>query len=459
MNNINQLFLDRIKSYLDNDEYNKFIATLYEKPSNGLFLIKNKTNNTILKKIINIINGTILNEDNEIIYIKYDKYLLENNNVFIGNNVYHHSGIYYIQEPSANTVLSNITFNENEKILDLCASPGGKSIQTLVHIDNFKYSYLISNEIDFDRSQILKSNIERTGQKKSITINSNSNKLSEIFTNFFDKIILDAPCSGEGMMRKNEIAIKQWSKKLINNCSIVDKQLIDDCYKMLKNNGQIIYSTCTYATEENEDIIKYAKEKYPDLKIIEQKKIYHHMNIGEGQFFAILQKNNDDLVCENINKNLNFKPITKTNITNKELNIINDFIKKYINNDFLKYLNENNEILYKINNYIYIINKNFPLNCLNHINIIYAGICFGNIVKNIFKPNHSLSHSTYSQFFNQKIDLDETNSIKYLRGESLNVDTKFKGYAIVYFDNIPLGFVKINNGILKNHYPKGLRMN
>lgn len=451
MNNLNIEFLNRIKTYLnDEDEYKKFLDSFSVEPKNGLMLNKIKLNNNsnLLNSIINNFDLKLIFENDNYIYFTFDKTELTKNNIFLGKNIFHHQGIYYIQEPSANTVLRNIKFNENDKILDLCASPGGKSVQTLLNLQNCPNSFLISNEIDYERAKTLYSNIERMGFDNCIITNNKSKDLVDVFDNYFDKIIIDAPCSGEGMMRKNEIAINQWSLSLIKNLSNIQKQLIDDAYNMLKAGGYMIYSTCTYAKEENEEVIDYITHKYNDLKIEMMEKIYHHMGIGEGQFYCILYKNGNYPIDTNYNK-------IKNNISNAESIIINQFFDNTINSK----LTNNNKYIYKYKNKFYLISDNFPLSRLKNINILSIGIELGEIKKDRFEPAHYISHSYIGNLFNNKIELNEEDAIKYLKGEVLKTELDIdNGYGVVTYNDISLGLVKITNKTLKNHYPKGLRL-
>lgn len=453
MKNINNEFLNRIKNYLSDDaEYKKFLDSFSEPSANGLminkYLIKNNLN--LYNKIINDLNLKSVYENEYYSYNIYNKNKNAEQNISPGKNIYHHQGIYYIQEPSANTVLRNITFKDGDKILDLCASPGGKSIQALLNIQNKNNSFLISNEIDFARAKILHSNIERMGFSNTIITNTTSANLKNEFIEYFDKIIIDAPCSGEGMMRKSEIAIDQWSISLINNCAKIQKELLTDAYHMLKPGGFLVYSTCTYAKEEDEDIIDYITHKFNDLKIVKMNKIYHHMNIGEGQFYCILTKDGYSHIDISTSQNN-----IKNNISNNEYSIINQFFDNILSN---KFTNKTN-LIYKYKNKFYLINNNFPLNKLKNINVISIGIELGEIKKDRFEPAHHISHSFISDIFKNRIELDEADAIKYLKGEVLKTELDVdNGYGVVTYNDISLGLVKVTNKTLKNHYPKGLRL-
>lgn len=451
MNNINVEFLKRIKNYLNDDtEYNKFINSFLDEPKTGFMLNKHKLNNNflILNNIISDYKLELKFENDNYIYFVYNKNDLLKNDISPGKSIFHHQGVYYIQEPSANTVLRNIKFNENEKILDLCASPGGKSIQTLLNIQNFNNAYLISNELDFNRTKILFSNIERMGFINSIITNNKPEDLRDVFYNYFDKIIIDAPCSGEGMMRKNDIAIEQWSLSLIHNLSNIQKKLISDSYPMLKSGGELIYSTCTYAKEEDEEIVEYILDEYKDMKLVHMEKIYQHQGIGEGQFYAILKKDGDICSEKIINRHKNYQ------VNTSDKKIIDNFVNKNFNTNILQ-----DKLLYKLNNKYYLIENSLPIDKLSKLNVKYMGALLGEIVKDRFVPSHSLTHTKYIYNFSNIIELDNNDTLKYLKGESIKIDKNIKnGYVVLSNNNISLGFAKYSSGILKNHYPKGLRM-
>ena len=451
MKELNTEFLNRIKNYLSDDvQYNKFLDSFSAASSNGLMINKYllKNNNELYNKILQELSLKTIYENEYYSYNIYDKIALSENNIFPGKNIYHHQGIYYIQEPSANTVLRDLSFKNGEKILDLCASPGGKSIQVLMNIQDKYEAFLISNEIDFGRAKILHSNIERIGFTNSIITNTRSDNLKNEFIEYFDKIIVDAPCSGEGMMRKSEEAIKQWSISLINNCAKIQKDLLSDAYLMLKPGGYLIYSTCTYAKEEDEEVIDYIINKYNDLSIEKMNILYHHMGIGEGQFFCILHKDGNSPIDIIHNK-------IKNNISASEDKIINQFLDDTLTQNII----DKGKYIYKYKNKFYLINDSFPLSKLNNINILSMGIELGEIKKDRFEPSHHISHSYIANMFKNKIELDEEDAVKYLKGESLRTEMDIEnGYGVAMCNGVAMGLVKITNNILKNHYPKGLRL-
>ncbi|MCQ2609357.1 MAG: RsmB/NOP family class I SAM-dependent RNA methyltransferase [Lachnospiraceae bacterium] len=266
---MNELYLKRIESYLSGDDYKKFVDTLFDSPRYGFTLNHKKLQESTLDFSM-IIKDWNLDKiyDNG----KYSYYT-------------------YIQEPSSNMVLKDIDIKEGYKVLDMCAAPGGKSIQALYSLEKDKGGMLYTNDIDSKRIKAVYSNIERMGFLDIAKIyNKNPKYFLDEYSEYFDVVILDAPCSGEGMMRKSEIAKNQWSISLIGKCARLQKELIDIAVKLVKSGGILSYSTCTYAKEEDEDNVSYLLDKYKDYECINERKIYHFENIGEGQFYATFKR-------------------------------------------------------------------------------------------------------------------------------------------------------------------------
>lgn len=286
---MNQEFINQMKELLGND-INSFLDT-FNMPNERALNINTKKISVEEFLKINHYNLSKIPYDDEAFYL--------NDNRLVGNSIMHHSGMYYIQDPGALSTINSYKFKGDEFVLDLCASPGGKSFQIAKRLDK---GFVISNEIDFKRCKTLASNIERLGLNNVIVTNSDAFKLSKVFKSFFDVILVDAPCSGEGMFRKNEDSISNWSLEYTLECNKRDKEILDDAIKMLKRDGILIYSTCTYNVSENEEIVKYlidmgfeVLEVDPKLNdytkeglIKNTKRFYPHISKGEGQFLSLI---------------------------------------------------------------------------------------------------------------------------------------------------------------------------
>ena len=444
-------FTDRMKNMLGKEYDNFYKAYMNSPVYSGIRVntLKNGAFNTI-KKVTGELEKVSWCDNG--FYI--DKSLIS------GNHPFHCAGLFYFQEPSAMSVVEGLPVNENDKILDLCAAPGGKSIQAGEKLKGS--GFIVSNEIVKKRADILCENIERMGLTNAIVTNENPQRLSEKYPSFFDKIIVDAPCSGEGMFRKEPRAIEEWSIEHTISCGIRQKNILDCAVKMLKKDGMLIYSTCTFAPEENEKIVSYLIDTY-NMKLIDMPKLYmleegktqwsgsnHDMSKarrifpqyqkGEGHFAALLQKcsGEDTYIKENI------KPSKNEN----EIKLWKDFEKQYMNTSL-----DGDFVLFGEN--LYLKPRGIDI---DKIKVVRCGLNLGKCKKHRFEPAHALTHALKKEDFKYTEDFDyNDNNIKsYLTGNIINSDKS--GWCVVCVNGYPLGWGKASGGILKNHYPKNLRL-
>lgn len=439
---MNELFEQRMKKLLQ-DEYPAFAAALNQKPVKSFYL------NPLKQDVIKHLQTSFLTKHP---YID-NAYFYDYENYPLGKHPYFNCGLYYIQEPSAMAVANCVTFNHDDYVLDMCGAPGGKTCFVASLLSN--KGLMIANDINKLRAGILSENIERFGLKNTIVTNSDPLKLEKHFNNFFDKIILDAPCSGEGMFRKLDQAIETWSPEKVNECAYIQRNLINSAYSMLKDNGILLYSTCTYSLEENEQQVDYmTNELAMELLTIDHQpgmapgyqnehvvRMYPHLNQGEGQFIAVLKKHE-----QGVTKKINF---LKPNITKEQWNLVTKFYHDNLNIAVPQHL-------YNSNNHIYAILPQFP--DLKGTKVLRNGLYLGECKKGRFEPSHSLALSLKKEdakrFYN--FAADDPNIAKYLHGETL-VGTNQKGYGLILVDGYPLAFYKESNNQVKNLYPKGLR--
>ena len=393
-------YIDRMMKSLGKD-FDKYVETFNQKETHGFILNKKKLEHSSvdLKYLIKHFDAKLIFDNDDIMYLTYDKDALSSYSVQVGKDPLYHVGLYYVQEPSAAKAANSFDIKKDDAVLDLCASPGGKSVVALCKLDKNVGGFLISNEIDYGRSKILISNIERMGFDNVIVTCNKSDELKKELNNYFDKIIVDAPCSGEGMMRKNMEARLQWSENLITSMSKLQKKLIDDAYCMLKDGGQILYSTCTFSEEEDEQVVDYALSKYSDLSLIEMKKMYPFVEMGEGQFYAILTKKG---------------------------------AKEY--------------------------KTTFPkLKMIDKLNVLKYQVDMSENYHSVVIPTHASTHVD-SIHFDNVYEMDDKEVAKYLRGETIDAkDMTSNAYYKMQYKNLGLGLAKCVNGVFKNHYPKGLR--
>ena len=280
MTNLPQQFLDEMKEILG-DEFDDFLKSYDEPKTTGLRLNTMKLNKEKLLDL-NLFELSSIPWAEEGYY--YDEKINRP-----GKNPLHESGAYYLQEPSAMSVVPKLNIEEGDKVLDLCAAPGGKSTYILSKLNNS--GLLVSNEINPTRIKALGENLERFGAKNCIITNTDSSNLKKVFKGYFDKIVIDAPCSGQGMFRKDQVAIDDWSFSKVLECQSIQKEIIRDGFEMLKKDGVLVYSTCTFAKEENEDVINdFINEYEEDAELIMMERLWQLLDIKRYKYPNTNQK-------------------------------------------------------------------------------------------------------------------------------------------------------------------------
>ena len=432
MINLENTFLQRMHNILGN-EYGEFLSSLDKNEQKGIFINNHKINTEKFEEIV----------DFPISPVPYEKSGFYIDNIKLGRHPLHHAGAFYVQDPSAMFTVNALNFKGDEMVLDMCASPGGKSIQIANRIPN---GILISNEIVKSRAQILYSNVERMGLDNVLITNEEPKNIALAYAGEIDVCLVDAPCSGEGMFRRGEEITKSWNVNLPKMCSIRQLEILEEANKCLKENGYLIYSTCTYSIEENEDVVRafMAKHDYELINIEypfsrgvglnETVRLYPHKVKGEGQFVALMKKLEKNNLCSNDRLNL------------KENKKIKNFLKKITNF---------NKKVYNYKNFSFIIKD---LNMVKKdINYLSIGVLIGVDKKNYIDINHYLFSAFGAEFKNHiEFEYNDPNVLKYLRGEMIDVSGD-EGYGAIIVSGCPLGGYKISNGKFKNLYPKGLR--
>ena len=331
-------------------------------------------------------------------------------NVRPGKHPYHEMGLYYIQEPSAMSAAALLAPKPGMRVLDLCAAPGGKSTQLATYLGD--RGLLVSNEINTQRSRILSQNIERMGIKNAIVTNEDSFVLASHFPGFFNAIQVDAPCSGEGMFRKLPEAIEQWSMENVAICATRQKEILDNAAVMLKPGGVIVYSTCTFSKEENEDVIEYFLERHPDFTLEEMERFWPHKVDGEGHFVAKLVRRGsvnelgaDYDLCEDScnkvedtglkadrktkkNKNSkNRKNETKPALTKENMKLLTEFLDETISEDMAAWIKNSRLVMF--GEQLYRL-PDMEVD-IKGLKVQRAGLHIGEFKKQRFEPSHSLA--------------------------------------------------------------------
>lgn len=379
----------------------------------------------------------------------------------VGAHPYHHAGIIYVQEPAAMAAAESIDIQPDWKILDTCAAPGGKSTQLKNKLG--ERGVLVSNEIIPSRCKILTGNVERMGLKNVITTCTDVKRLSKLFPKVFDLVCVDAPCSGEGMFRKDENAVSEWSEENVIKCAERQKEILSYAAECVRDGGYILYATCTFSLEENEMQIESFLSSHPDFEIVPLTervrnatergirfdgcktenikyagRFYPHTGRGEGQFMAVLRNKNEK--AENT-------AAVKSILRKADSKVLFDFL-----DDVLTAYSRDFVLMYK-DSPVYFTNE-FSLPAPVAFS---CGVTIGEIKKNYMLPHHQF-FSAMGNDFRRKVFLsaESEECEKYLRGETFSVDCE-NGWAVVFIDGAPVGGGKVTNGALKNHYPKGLR--
>lgn len=386
-------------------------------------------------------------------------------NVRPGKHPYHEMGLYYIQEPSAMSAAALLAPKPGMRVLDLCAAPGGKSTQLATYLGDS--GLLVSNEINTQRSRILSQNIERMGIKNAIVTNEDSFVLASHFPGFFNAIQVDAPCSGEGMFRKLPEAIEQWSMENVAICAARQKEILDNAAVMLKPGGVIVYSTCTFSREENEDVIEYFLERHTDFTLEEMERFWPHKVDGEGHFVAKLVRRGSvdtgfksDRQTKKIKNNKNRKNETKPSLTKENMKLLSEFLDETISEDMAAWIKNSRLVMF--GEQLYRL-PDMEVD-IKGLKVQRAGLHIGEFKKQRFEPSHSLALALKLNDAKNvvKLTCDNPQTIGFFNGQSVMLSDEQaaeckKGWALVCVDGYTAGWGKVNGTQVKNHYPKGLR--
>ncbi len=376
---------------------------------------------------------------------------------------FYYAGLYYIQEPSAMTPAAMLPIEEGDKVLDLCAAPGGKSTELAAKLKGS--GVLITNDISNSRAKALLKNIELFGVRNSVVVSEPPEKLTRYFPEYFDKILVDAPCSGEGMFRKDPAIIKSWEQYGVKHYNALQLEIILYAAKMLKPGGKLLYSTCTFSPEENEGTIMHLLKHYPEFEILPMQKIdgfmegrpelveggvpelkntiriWPHKVKGEGHYVALLQKG---------------KPVEAISPTSKYKKVkLSEEVETFIKQLKVDAFKQNYEMH---NDRLNALPEGLP--SLEGLRLLRAGMYLGDIKKNRFEPSQSLAMALHNEEYPEIVDLrlNDERVIRYLKGETIEIDQqKAKGYQLICVEGFPLGWGKAANGTLKNKYHTGWR--
>ncbi len=440
---LDEKFLSKMKNLLGEKGLSEYLEEL-EKPSPRALRV-----NTIKGTPDKITDITL----KEVPYAKSCYYFdLEH----IGSHPMHHAGLIYVQEPAAMMPIANIDIQSDWKILDTCSAPGGKSLQAAAFLGD--EGMIVSNEINLPRAKIMTGNFERMGVKNAVITSCEVESVASLYPGYFDLVIVDAPCSGEGMFRKEAAAINDWSEQNVAMCAERQRKILSSASSAVRSGGYLVYSTCTFSIQENEDIVNDFLEKNTDFSLEEPKesicehtldgigdsrmrRFYPHISKGEGQFTALLKKNGNDI------REPDFKSAL-SDLTKDEMKCVEEFLS-----DTLTYFDKNKIKKFK-DSIVYI-----PEHIKVPEKITYScGVTLGEVRRGYFQPHHQL-FSALGNLFKRQINLSQSDSdvTAYLKGESFMHDIE-NGWCAILIDGVMLGGGKAVNSQIKNHYPKGLRI-
>ena len=361
-----------------------------------------------------------------------------------GLHPYHEAGVYYLQEASAMAPVALLDPQPGERICDLCAAPGGKSTQIAGRMNG--EGFLLCNEINPKRAKILSRNIERLGVANALVTNEHPETLAQRYEGLFHRVLIDAPCSGEGMFRKEEAAVTDWSQETVEMCARRQSAILESGARLVRPGGRLVYSTCTFATEENEQVIARFLADHPEFTPEELEapwfakgangsfRMWPHKLLGEGHFAAVLRKREDAAEEEAFPAGERLP---------KEWT---EFAKK-LEID----LPRGKAVLFGQS--LYWAPEEMP--DLRGIRVERPGLELGEIRKGRFTPAHALAMWLKSAAVVQDYDASGEEIKAYLHGET--PATELAGWCLVTVDGYSIGWGKGDGKILKNHYPKGLR--
>lgn len=465
-------FLERMKAMLG-EEYPAFLHSLEEESHRALRVNTRKTGVEDFRKISPFALEQVPWTENGFYY---------ENACQPGKHPFHEAGLYYIQEPSAMAPVPFLEVKPGERVLDLCAAPGGKTTQIADYLRG--EGLLVSNEIHPARAKILSENVERMGVCNAIVTNETPQKLAEVFPGYFDKILVDAPCSGEGMFRKNEEACGEWSPENVALCAQRQDEVLSCAAKMLRPGGRLVYSTCTFAPEEDEGTVGRFLRRHPDFSILPVKKpegfeagrkewaqeapgieatmrLLPHRIKGEGHYLAVLEKAGGQCFAGNSRNGL------EKSIPAKEYEAFTEFREQVLKRTAMEgtYL--------RFGEQLYLGPEEMP--ALKGLKVLRPGLHLGTFKKGRFEPSHALALALRPEEAGQCLFLraDAGEIRQYLGGQTLVIQEEQglaiqegstgrvisapKGWCLICVEGFSIGWGKLAGCIMKNHYPKGLR--
>lgn len=465
-----QKFCEQMKEILG-DEYVDYLASMNEKRKYGLRVNTSKISVAEFERICPFKLTPIPYVDNGFYYSE---------SVQPAKHPYYFAGLYYLQDPSAMTPASRLPVSRGDVVLDLCAAPGGKATELAAKLNGT--GLLVANDISSKRAKALLKNIELSGVENSFIVTEYPAKLREYFTDFFDKILIDAPCSGEGMFRKDPSMVRAWEQNGPEFYSKLQREILEQALPMLKDGGMLLYSTCTFSPLEDEGSVEYLLSLDRELKLVEMEgyrgfvkgnpkfigstdkelekcvRIFPHKLDGEGHFLALLQKGESFPEGQDGTRNAMLDAGKKGGLKGEERELFEVFSEN------LTRTFENERIESK-NGMLYYMPEHFPK--IHGLRFLRSGLFLGEVKKKRFEPSQSLAMALRRSDYKKTINLsaDDERVFRYLRGETLTLSGQevsdmggAGGWTLVCVDGFSLGWGKWTGSSLKNKYHSGWRL-
>lgn len=461
-------FLDSMKELLQ-DEYDEYIASFEKEYCQGIRVNTSKISVDDFLELVPF-------ELEPIPWVKNGFYVKQD--MAVTRHPYYYAGLYYVQEPSAMLPASRLPVEEGDKVLDLCAAPGGKATELGSRLNGT--GLLVANDISNSRAKGLLKNLELFGIANIMVCSETPEKLCRKYENYFDKILIDAPCSGEGMFRKDPAMVKSYLEHGPLYYAAIQKEIVEAALRMLKPGGKLLYSTCTFSLSEDEEIIQWVLENHREMRILPMEgckgfcdgkaineneqltgciRIFPHRVNGEGHFAALLEKTDTSASEE----------FTEINYVNKKQkkenpNISNGKVPeawKVFCEEYLERSVHWNHVIC-LEDRLYAMPENTEPE--KGIRYLRTGLYLGDLKKNRFEPGQAFAMYLKMQECKSSISLraDDERVIRYLKGETVELTEKesegLKAWCLVCVDGYPLGWAKWVNGSLRNKYYSGWRM-
>ena len=358
----------------------------------------------------------------------------------LGNQPYHLAGLFYLQEPSAMAAIAQAQVHPGMRVLDLCAAPGGKSGGMAARLAG--EGFLLANEIVPNRAKTLAATLERLGVPNAAVSCAKPEAVAEAFPSYFDVTLVDAPCSGEGMFRKDARAALEWSPAHVTACAARQSAILECAAKTVRGGGALVYSTCTFSTEENEGVVERFLAGHPEFALEQMERLYPHTSPGEGHFVARLRRQDETFRPQ---ETLPLKPCAET---------------AYYDGIAELFLQPPQGCAYSLpDGRIMIVRGSLPRG-LGKLWVLHVGTFAGEVKKGRFQPAHSLFLAAHGGTYRKKLELplEDARLSRFLAGEAVACPEDWRGFVPVCAERFPIGFGKAVDGMMKNHLPKGLRV-